>query len=439
MLPLVVIVGRPNVGKSTLFNRLIRRNKALTHDRPGVTRDRIYGEVRGDEAEFALVDTGGLVPDSENEIEYEIYNQTREAIEEAELVLFVVNGREGSTPADEELAGMLRQSNKPVVFAVNKMDGQEQALAMSPDFYGLGFDPMPVSAEHGVNIPELMHLLAEKLPEISSSGEEEQDKGLRISLLGRPNVGKSSLVNTLAGEKRQIVNSAAGTTRDSVDVTIRKNDRLYTFVDTAGVRKKSRINDSLERFSILRSLKSSKRSEIAFLILDALEGLLSQDKKLLSFLEREKIPFVVLVNKTDQVRRSDMGRMKKYFENELKFCSFAPVVYTSAITRAGLGGLMPLAEKLWKQSHKRVTTGELNRLIREAVQKHQPPMVKGKRAKLYYLTQTDINPPEFVFFVNNASLVKPAYARYLEKQIRKAFALDMTPVKMYFRNREKKY
>jgi GTP-binding protein len=210
-------------------------------------------------------------------------------------------------------------------------------------------------------------------------------------------------------------------------------------VDTAGVRKKSRINDSLERFSILRSLKSSKRSEVAFLILDALEGLLSQDKKLLSFLEREKIPFVVLVNKTDQVRRSDMSRMKKYFESELKFCSFAPVVYTSAITKAGLGGLMPLAEKLWKQSHKRVTTGELNRLIREAVQKHQPPMVKGKRAKLYYLTQTDINPPEFVFFVNNASLVKPAYARYLEKQIRKAFALDMTPVKMYFRNREKKY
>ncbi|MFP4658323.1 MAG: ribosome biogenesis GTPase Der [Desulfonatronovibrionaceae bacterium] len=438
MQPLAVIVGRPNVGKSTLFNRLIRRNRALTHNRPGVTRDRIYGEVRSVEPGFALVDTGGLVPEPESKIESEIFDQTREAIEEADVVLFVVNGREGPAPPDLELAGMLRQSNKPVVFAVNKLDGEEQALAMNTDFYGLGFDPLPISAEHGYNIPELLDSISGLLPEKTEPKDREQETGLRISLLGRPNVGKSSLINTLADEKRQIVHSEAGTTRDSVDVTISRNNRMYTFVDTAGVRRKSRISDSLERFSILRSLKSSKRAEVVFLVLDALQGVLSQDKKLLSFLEREKIPFVVLVNKVDQVSKPQMGKMKKYFQNELRFCPFAPVVYTSAITKAGLGGLMPLAEKLWNQARQRVTTGELNRLIREAILRHQPPMVKGRRAKLYYLTQTDVNPPEFIFFVNNASLVKPAYARYLEKQIRKAFGLDMTPVKMYFRNRDKK-
>ncbi|MFO7816396.1 MAG: ribosome biogenesis GTPase Der [Desulfovibrionales bacterium] len=438
MLPLVVIVGRPNVGKSTLFNRLIRKNKAITHDRPGVTRDRIYGEVHLEKSAFSLVDTGGLVPGAGTEIEDEIFVQTREAIEEADLVLFVVNGREEDTWVEHDLARMLRQSNKPVLLAVNKIDGHELAQKMSPDFYAFGYDPIPVSAEHGYNITFLLDSLADKLPEKSKSPEAKQETGLKISMLGRPNVGKSSIINTLAGQKRQIVSAEAGTTRDSVDVTIEKNGRLYTFVDTAGVRKKTRIYDSLERFSILRSLKSSKRSHVVFIILDALQGVLFQDKKLLSFLEREKTSFVVVVNKIDQVKQSDISRMKRYFKDELRFCPFAPIIYTSAITKAGLGGLMPLAEKLSKQSQIRVTTGELNRLIGDATQKHQPPMIKGRRAKFYYLTQSDINPPEFVFFVNNSALVKPAYSRYLEKQIRKAFGLDMTPVKMYFRNRNKK-
>ncbi len=425
------------MGKSTLFNRLVRSNKAITHDRPGVTRDRIYGEVCVEEGKFALVDTGGLIPESSDEIEEEIFARTSEAIEEADLVLFVVNGRDGCTSMDENLARMLRQSNRPVLLVVNKVDGYEQEGRMSPDFFPLGFDPLCVSAEHGYNISSLLDSARKILP-ISSSSPAEEDSGLKISILGRPNVGKSSLINALAGENRQIVDSKGGTTRDSVDVTLQKNNRLYTFVDTAGVRKKSRVRDSLERFSVLRALKSSIRSEVAFIVMDALDGLLFQDKKLLSFLSKESVPFVVIINKVDQVERSELTRMKKYFREELRFFPFVPIVYTSAVTKAGLGGLLPLAEKLWNQCQKRVTTGELNRFLQEVTSRHQPPVIKGKRAKFYYLTQPETGPPEFVFFVNNNSLIKTSYSRYLEKQIRKSFGLDMTPIKMYYRNRSSK-
>jgi GTP-binding protein len=436
MLPLVVIAGRPNVGKSTLFNRLIGKNKALTHDRPGVTRDRIYGEARKGGIPFALVDTGGLLPDAEGKIEKEILLQAQEAIESADLVLLVVDGREGINPLDEQLADMLRQSNRPVHLVVNKVDGLEKKDVLASEFYALGFDLTPVSAAHGHNISELLEDIRAKLPLVETE-EDGQDgsPGLRLCLLGRPNVGKSSMINALVGENRLIVSPVAGTTRDSVDVTLERDGKLYTFVDTAGVRRKRRIKDSLERFSVLKSLMSSKRAQVVFLLLDGLEGVLAQDKKLLSFLDREKTPFIVAVNKIDLIPRSKIAKLKESFRQELKFCSHVPIVYTSTISRAGLGSLLPLAENLWAQSQKRVTTGLLNRLIKEAAYRHQPPLVKGKRAKFYYMTQADICPPEFVFFVNNKNLIKPSYARYLERQIRKLFGLNMTPIRMYFRDK----
>ncbi|MBT8763804.1 ribosome biogenesis GTPase Der [Desulfohalobiaceae bacterium Ax17] len=436
MLPFVVIAGRPNVGKSTLFNRLIGKNKALTHDRPGVTRDRIYGEVRRGGTPFALVDTGGLILDADEGIEKEILAQAQEAIEAADLVLLVVDGREGINPLDEQLAEMLRQSNKPIHLVVNKVDGLEKEDALVPEFYELGFDLTPVSAAHGHNITGLIEEIRAKLPPIERE-QEVQDKapGLRLSLLGRPNVGKSSMINALVGENRLIVSPVAGTTRDSVDVTLEKDGKLYTFVDTAGVRKKRRIRDSLEQFSVLRALRSSKRAQVVLLVLDALEGVLAQDKKLLSFLDREKTPFIVVVNKIDLIPRSKLAQLKEYFRQELRFCSHAPIVYTSTISKAGLGSLLPLAENLWAECQKRVTTGLLNRLIKEATYRHQPPLIKGKRAKFYYMTQAGVCPPEFVFFVNNKELVKPTYVRYLERQIRKLFGLNMAPIRMYFRDK----
>jgi GTP-binding protein len=434
MLPYVVIIGRPNVGKSTLFNRLIRKNKAITHDRPGVTRDRLYEVVRLDDQErFALVDTGGLVLDRRDEVENEIFSQAGEAIESADLILLVVDGREGLTRIDEQLGDMLRQSNRPAHLVVNKVDGREKSPVLTADFYSLGMDLTPVSAAHGHNIPELVDDILAKLPQVSPEEQDEKHRGLRFSFLGRPNVGKSSLLNAITGEKRVMVSETAGTTRDCVDISLEKNGRFYTFIDTAGVRRKTTISDDLERFSVLKALKSSKRADIVFLVLDALSGVVAQDKKLLSFLDREKTPFIVIVNKMDMIPRSQQNRIREMFRNELSFCGHAPVIYASAITRYGLGGIIPLAERLWVQCQIRIGTGELNRLVRDATTKHQPPSIKGRRAKIYYMTQAGSNPPEFVFFVNDPDLMKSSYRKYLEKQIRKIFRLDITPLRLVFR------
>lgn len=434
MLPYVVIAGRPNVGKSTLFNRLIRMNKALTHDRPGVTRDRLYGVVRDSGRElFAVVDTGGLVMEGRDAVEEEIFIQASEAIASADLILVVADGRQGLTRLDQHLAGLVRQSNKPVHLVVNKVDGEELESQLMSDFYALGLDMTPVSAAHGYNIHQLVETIREKLPAEEDTQDQAIEQGLRFSFLGRPNVGKSSLLNALAGQDRVMVSETAGTTRDCVDITIEHQGRRFTFIDTAGVRRRTTIRDDLEQFSVLKALRSSKRADIVFLVLDALAGVVGQDKKLLSFLDREKTPFVIMVNKIDLVPRPAQAKVRRMFSQELGFCAHAPVIYTSAMTRAGLGGVIPLAGKLRAQCQTRVGTGELNRLVKESVSRHQPPVIKGKRAKIYYLTQAGINPPEFVFFVNNPELFKPSYRKYLEKQIRKLFRLDMAPLKMFFR------
>jgi len=436
MPPLLAIIGRTNVGKSTLFNRLIRKNKALTHDRPGVTRDRIYGEIRTGSRTLAIVDTGGIDPEGRSYPEEDIFGQAREAMNEADLILLVVDGRAGINPVDEQLLNYIRRSSKPVHLVVNKVDGPEREDQMQSEFHTLGLDMSPVSAAHGYGINDLLERLCELLP---ASGPEtaapdpDAAPGLSLALLGRPNVGKSSMINSLLGQKRLIVSPEAGTTRDSVDVSLFRNGREYRFLDTAGVRRKSKIQDSLERFSILRALKTSKRAQVTILVLDGMQSLAFQDKKLLTFLDKEKTPLIIAVNKIDLVERSDRPRLKKHFEQELRFCAHVPTIYTSSVTKAGLGGILPLAEKLWAECSYRVGTGELNRTLNAVISKHQPAVVKGRRAKFYYLTQAKTSPPTFVCFCNDHSLVQSHYLRYLEKQIRKQFGFSMAPVQIVLR------
>lgn len=437
MLPTVAIVGRTNVGKSTLFNRLLKQNKALTHDRPGVTRDRIYGEVRAIARPFALVDTGGLNPESREDVDQAVFDQAREAMEESSLILLVVDGRIGLTPLDEELAGFVRKSNKPMLLVVNKVDGAELEERFLAEFHALGLDLVGVSAAHGFGMPRLQEEIERLLPEPKEGPcEGEPLPGLRIGLLGRPNVGKSSMINAFIGEKRLIVASEAGTTRDSVDVVLEKESSRYVFVDTAGVRRKSRVRDSLERFSVLRALKTSQRVHVSVLVMEADRGVTTQDKKLLDYLNREKVPFIVAVNKVDLVPPKKRSQLKRFFAQELAFCSHVPVVYTSSVTKSGLGGMLPLCERLWNETSKRITTGELNRGLQAALSSYQPPMVKNRRPKFYYLTQVDTVPPTFVFFMNDHTLMKHQYTKYLERQIRKLFGLHIAPIQLIFRTSE---
>lgn len=463
--PIVALLGRPNVGKSSLFNRLLRSAKALTHDVPGVTRDRIYGEVRRGAKPYDLVDTGGLEPESNEDIKQAVLSQAREALLESALVLMVVDGREGLNALDEQVADLLRAANKPVLLLVNKVDGAEKEALFTADFHQLGFPLLAVSAAHGHGLHCLREAIEDRLPspavvpvrkpeglpgqqddwEVQETDQPQraedawpedhaEGSGLRLALLGRPNVGKSSLINALIGYHRVIVSDEAGTTRDSVDVTWRTGEKSYTLVDTAGVRKRSRIQDSLERFSVLRSLRSSKKAQVTLLVLDAMEGLTGQDKKLFSFLDREKTPLVAVINKIDLIPRSSLSAVKKRFQDELSFAGHVPLVFTSTVNRAGLGGLLPLTERIWEQCQTRISTGQLNRILGEATQRHQPAVVNRRRAKFFYVTQSDISPPTFVFFVNDPELIKPAYARYLENQIRKRFNLNLTPLRLYFRS-----
>jgi GTPase len=430
---LVAIVGRPNVGKSTLFNRLLRQNKAITHDRAGVTRDRLYGKARWDEAAFELVDTGGMVPDERESLVADIFDQAREAVDESALIVLVVDGREGLTPTDETVAAFLRQYNKPVLVAVNKVDGPEQEALLTADFHGLGLPLVGVSAAHGHNVSGLVEAIAERLPR-SEEKQPEEEGGLRLALIGRPNVGKSSMINSLLGERRLIVSPEAGTTRDSVDVEVLRGGKRYTFLDTAGLRRRTKITDSLERFSVLRSLKSSKRADVTILVLDAVEGLVSQDKKLLAYLDKEKVALIVAVNKVDLVPRGGLEALKKAIGEQMRIMPHVPVAFTSAVSKAGLGGLLPLAEKLWDQCQIRIGTGQLNRVLQEATARHQPPVVKKRRAKFYYMTQPEIAPPTFILFVNDPALIKPSYAKYLENQVRKGFGLSMAPIQLYYKS-----
>lgn len=535
----IVLMGRPNVGKSTLFNRLIRSNRAITHDRAGITRDRMEGTVRSKfHRPFILVDTGGITLDSHFQVadgpdgirgfEKEILRQAEEAMQEACAICLVVDGREGRMPFDEHIAAYLRKLGKPVLLVVNKVDGMEREEFMCADFHVLGFPLVAVSAEHGNQIRYLESLLVDLLPEAADFDEEEIMHGLqeddeaiaqkkakkagkkarkqeealsaesedidfeldfndvnqedflvdfdeaellqasadenteenpeqeneaikeidaaapkkktkkqgplKICLLGRPNAGKSSILNAFVGKERMIVSDVAGTTRDSVDVSLVWNDKTYIFVDTAGVRRRSKITDTVERFSVNSSLKSTTKADVILLVIDALQGLTAQDKRLVELLDEHKTPFIIVLNKMDLVPAPERRKLQKQFSETLAFCQHVPVMPTSAKNRYGLKMLLPMAEQIKQECGVRVSTGQLNRAMDLVLTKHQPPVVRRVRPKFYYLTQAENEPPTFVFFVNDADRVGESYLRYLEKSLRRLFSIEHAPMRVHLRS-----
>ena len=544
--PKVVLLGRPNVGKSTLFNRLIRSNRAITHDRPGITRDRMEGIVRDwDHGDFFLVDTGGVTLDGHARLqegpagirgfEAAILEQAKDAVRESDLLCLVVDARDGLTPFDRHLADFLRRQGKPLLLVVNKVDGPEKTDILLAEFHELGLDMFPCSAAHGFNIRSLEEELRDRLfpappeedeeplvesgsailfdgasrrqkkrlkaglaagfseelateeqedalpeetfdesledleidpaeagtvtdPDSEELAAQEDEPGLdqevdiveptpeayadpalasgplRLCLLGRPNAGKSSLVNAMVGENRMIVSDVAGTTRDSVDVTTEIDGEPCTFVDTAGVRRRSKIADIVERYSVNSSLKSTTKAHVTLLVLDASEGLTLQDKRLIDLLNERKTPFMLLINKSDLIDQKKRKEAEKLYKETLTFCSHVPLLFVSAHNRHNLKKIVPTARSIRQECGVRISTGRLNRAMTEVLERHQPPIVGQSRAKFFYLTQAESQPPTFVFFVNNADRVLASYARYLEKSLRALFGIRHAPMRVHFRS-----
>ncbi|MBQ1771330.1 MAG: ribosome biogenesis GTPase Der [Clostridia bacterium] len=435
--PLVAIVGRPNVGKSTLFNRLIGRRLSIVEDTPGVTRDRIYADAEWLDYAFTLIDTGGIEPASDDKIAVQMRRQAELAIETADVILFLVDGREGMTSADEEVASMLRKCKKPVVLGVNKIDAQKFEEGMY-EFYELGLGtPITISASQGLGLGDLLDEVVRDFPK-AEGGEES--KRINIAVAGKPNVGKSSLVNALLGEERSIVSDIPGTTRDSIDSYFSYGGRDYTLVDTAGIRRKRSIEDeSIERYSVIRSLGAVRRADVVLFVCDAEQGLSEQDVRIAGYAHEEGKPSVVLVNKWDLIEKDTytMDKFKKKLYADLAFMSYAPMLFVSALTGQRVGKIMDLANEVYDQSCRRITTGTLNDILNEAVMAVEPPSDKGRRLKLYYATQASIQPPTFIVFVNDSNLVHFSYERYLENYFRKSFGLEGTPVRLYFRSKKK--
>ncbi len=446
-MPQIVLVGRPNVGKSTLFNRLIHSNRAITHDRPGVTRDRMEGVVRkhGDIL-YGIVDTGGITLDAHAEVvegpegirgfEADILRQAEDAMQGAVAVAFVVDGRDGLLPLDEHLASHVRRMGMPTLLVVNKVDGAEREDQMLAEFHALGFPIIAVSAEHGHNLRLLQEELLSLIPDDWEI--EDQDTSLKLAMLGRPNAGKSSLINALSGSERMIVSDVAGTTRDSVDVRIEVKGESYVFVDTAGVRRRAKITDTVERYSVNSAIKSSTKAHITLLVIDSTEGVSLQDKRLMDLLHERKTPFMVLVNKVDLVPQGSLKQLQKNIKEMLAFCTHVPVLYVSALKSSGLAKILPMAKKIHEECQVRIPTGQLNRAMETVLTRHQPPVIKRVRAKFYYLTQAEIAPPTFVFFVNDAERVSESYARYLERSLRKYFNIMHAPMRVHLRSSHKK-
>lgn len=450
-MPSIVLVGRPNVGKSTLFNRLIRSNRAITHDRPGVTRDRMDGTVRRKGLpDFQVVDTGGITLDAHAAVtegpegirgfEADILRQAEAAMRDACAVAFVVDARDGLLPLDEFLAAHVRRTGLPTLCVVNKVDGIEREDEQLAEFHALGFPVLAVSAEHGHNIRALVEELAALLPdaENDAAAADDADAPLRLAMLGRPNAGKSSLINALSGEERMIVSDVAGTTRDSVDVRFARDGREWIFVDTAGVRRRTRITDIVEKYSVNAAIKSSTKADVTLLTLDATEQVSQQDKRLMDLLDTRKLPFMVLINKCDLVPAGALRQLEKNVRQMLAFCSHVPILPVSALTGRGLDKILPLARAIHEECAVRVPTGQLNRAMEDVLARHQPPVVKRVRAKFFYLTQAETQPPTFVFFVSDAERVPESYARYLERSLRKLFGITHAPMRIRLRSSHKK-
>ena len=435
--PLIAIVGRPNVGKSTLFNRLIGRRLAIVEDTPGVTRDRIYGDCEWLRYRFTLVDTGGIEPANEDIIAVQMKRQAELAIETCDVILFLVDGREGLTAADEEVAALLRRSAKPVVLAVNKLDAPKFQEAVY-EFYALGLgDPQVISGEQGLGLGDMLDELCKHFP---SGAEDDGIERVNIAVVGKPNVGKSSLINALLGQERAIVSDIPGTTRDALDTPFTSGGKEYVLVDTAGIRRKRAVEDeTIERYSVIRSLAAVRRADVVLVMCDATQGLSEQDVKIAGYVHEEGKPSVILVNKWDLVEKNThtLPQMEKAMAVNLAFMSYAPFLFLSAKSGQRVNRVLDKVNDVYVQSVRRVTTGMLNDVLNEAVAMQEPPSTSGKRLKLYYATQVSVQPPTFVIFVNDESLVHFSYKRYIENSFRKTFGFAGTPVRLYFRNRSK--
>lgn len=436
MSAIVAIVGRPNVGKSTLFNRLLGRRIAIVDDFPGATRDRNYALVTRYDKPFTLVDTGGFEPVSRENLLAQMREQSRLAMEEADIILFVMDAREGLTPADQDVAAMLRRVEKPVFFVVNKVDGPAQETATG-EFYALGADEFClVSAEHGLGMGELTQLIQDALPEADPLEEEEPET--RLAVVGRPNVGKSSLVNRLLGFERVVANPEAGTTRDSVDTRFVHQGKPYVLIDTAGIRRKGRVSLKLEKYSVIQALRSLDRCHIALVLIDAVEGITDQDLTIAGYAHERGRAVVLVVNKWDLVQKDNTttGRFIKDIRGAFKFLPDCPVHFVSAETGQRVARILADVAKVDREFSKRVATAELNRILKDAEISHPPPMFKGKRLKLFYMTQVAVRPPTFVLFVSRAEGIHFSYQRYLVNCLRQAFGFIGCPIRLKFKDRE---
>lgn len=434
--PVVAVVGRPNVGKSTLFNKLIGSRLSIVDDTPGVTRDRIYGDCEWLNNKFLLVDTGGIEPESTDIILSQMRTQAEIAIETADVIILVTNIRDGVVASDYEVAAMLQKSGKPVVLCVNKCDSIGTPDLDFYEFYNLGIgDPIAVSAAHGHGTGDLLDEVIKYFPEFED--EEDDDEVISVAVIGKPNVGKSSLVNQISGQNRAIVSDIAGTTRDTTDTFIENDYGKFNFIDTAGLRRKSRVNDAIEKYSIIRARMAVERANVCVIMIDATEGFTEQDSKVAGIALEQGKACIIAVNKWDAVEKdgSTMNEFRKKLMNDFSFMSYAPIMFISAKTGQRIDRLFEMISFVHSQNSMRISTGKLNEVLADATARVQPPTDKGKRLKIYYMTQISTRPPTFVFFVNNAQLFHFSYQRYLENQIREIFGLDGTPVRFIIRER----
>lgn len=435
--PVVAIVGRPNVGKSTLFNVLAGERISIVQDTPGVTRDRIYAEVSWLDYNFTLIDTGGIEPDSGDIILSQMREQAQIAIDTADVIIFITDVRQGLVDADQKVADMLRRSKKPVILAVNKVDDFKKYMPDVYEFYNLGIgDPVPVSAASRLGIGDLLDEVAKHFTQ--EMLEEAEDDRPRIAIVGKPNVGKSSLINKLTGENRVIVSGIAGTTRDAIDTDIKYNGREYVFIDTAGLRRKNKIKEELERYSIIRAVTAVERADVVIIVIDATEGVTEQDAKIAGIAHERGKGIIIAVNKWDAIEKDDKTIYKhtEKIRQILSFMPYAEILFISAKTGQRTGRIFETIDVVLENNSMRVATGVLNEIMAEAVAMQQPPTDKGKRLKLYYITQAAVKPPTFVIFVNDKNLMHFSYTRYLENKIREAFGFKGTSLKFIIRERK---
>ncbi len=439
--PIVAIVGRPNVGKSTLFNKLIGERRSIVEDIPGVTRDRIYAEAEWGTHRFILIDTGGIEPKSDDTILKQMRNQAEMAIASANVIVFMCDIRAGLLADDRDIAIMLKKSGKPIVLVVNKIDKVGEIPYEFYEFYELGFDrePIPLSSLHGSGTGDLLDAV---IDECDFSDDDSEDEGvINVAVIGKPNAGKSSIINRMCGEERVIVSEIAGTTRDAVDTRVENSHGIYNFIDTAGIRRHSKVEDRIEKFSVLRAKMAVERADVCLLMIDSVDGVTEQDEKIAGIAHEAGKAVIIVINKWDKVDKDNntVSAYNKEIRTALAYMTYAPIIYVSALTGQRCAHIYELINKVYAESHKRITTGMLNDLLNDATTRVQPPSDKGKRLKIYYITESSVAPPTFVIFCNSEELFHFSYQRYLENCLRDTFGFEGTPIKLVIRQRGDDY